>query len=177
MRELIKKPLVIIGMMGSGKSTIGKKLARKLGLQFYDSDKVIEEREGLSIMDIYDFMGEKYFQEKEAEIIKEVLNYGVVVLSTGGSSFMNESTRNLIKENAISVWLSADLEILYNRIIKRNTRPELNISDKKKALEEMLKERNPIFSKADITVESKDFDAHHVVDSALVRIKKYLESK
>ena len=161
-------------MMGSGKSTIGKKLARKLGLQFYDSDKVIEEREGLSIMDVYDFMGEKYFQQKEAEIIREILNYGVVVLSTGGSSFMNENTRALIKKNSTSIWLSVDLEILYNRVIKRNTRPELNIQDKKSTLKKMLEERESIFSTADVVVESKDFDAHHVVDTALVRLKNFL---
>ena len=95
-KKILTKPVVLIGMMGSGKSTVGKKLARKLNLQFYDSDKVLEEREALSIVDIHDFMGERYFYQKEEEVIKEIIGYGVVILSTGGSSFMNENIRNYI---------------------------------------------------------------------------------
>ncbi len=176
MRELITKPIVFIGIMGSGKSTIGKKLARKLNLQFYDSDKVIEEREGLSIVDIYDFKGEEYFRNKEYEIVKEILNYGTVILSTGGSTFLNDELRNIIKTRAISIWLYADLEILYSRVIRRNTRPELNNyhGDKKAILEKLIEERYPVYAESDITVESKDFDVHYIVDTVMARLRKYV---
>ena len=164
MREFITKPIVFIGMMGSGKSTIGKRLARKLNLQFYDSDKVIEEREGLSIVD------------KEYDIVKEILGYGTVILSTGGSTFLNDELRGIIKEKAISIWLYADIDILYSRVIRRNTRPELNsyAGDKKEILQKLMDERYPIYSQADITVESKDFDVHYIVDTVMARLRKYV---
>ncbi len=176
MREFITKPIVFIGMMGSGKSTIGKRLARKLNLQFYDSDKVIEEREGLSIVDIYDFKGEEYFRNKEYDIVKEILGYGTVILSTGGSTFLNDELRGIIKEKAISIWLYADIDILYSRVIRRNTRPELNsyAGDKKEILQKLMDERYPIYSQADITVESKDFDVHYIVDTVMARLRKYV---
>lgn len=177
MKELIKKPLVFVGLMGSGKSTIGKKVANKLGLKFYDSDKIIELREGLSIVDIHDFKGEDYLRKKEEEVIKEVLNYGVILLSTGSGAFMNDDLRGLILDRAISIWLKADLEILYGRVIRRNTRPELVSSNKKETLEKLMEERYPLYQEANITVESEDFDTHYIVDLVLVRLQKYLNSK
>ena len=170
---IFTKPIVLIGMMGSGKSTVGRKLARKLNLQFYDSDKVLEEREGLSIVDIHDFMGEKYFLQKEEETIKEIIGYGVVVLSTGGSSFINENIRNFIKKNTISIWLDSKLETIYERVSRRNTRPELIASDnKKELLEKLLEERQPIFNQADIRVES-DLEAHHLVNNLIEKLENY----
>ena len=164
------KPLVLIGMMGSGKSTVGRKLARKLNLQFYDSDKVIEDREALSIVDIHDFMGEKYFHQKEEEVIKEIIGYGVIVLSTGGSSFMNKNIRNFIKENAISIWLDSDLETIYERVSRRNTRPELIASnDKKELLKTMLEERKSMFQEAKIKIDS-DLEAHHLVRNIIEKL-------
>ncbi len=173
MKELITKPLVLIGIMGSGKTTIGKKIAKKLNLQFYDSDRVIEEREGLSVVDIYDFKGGPYFQAKEQEVVKEILSYGITVLSTGGSTFLNEDLRSIIKEKAISVWLSADIDVLYNRVAKRNTRPELNCENKLEVLKKMIDECYPIYNQADIIIQSNDFDAHYIVDSLMARLKKY----
>ena len=160
-------------MMGSGKSTVGKKLARKLNLQFYDSDKVLEDREALSIVDIHDFMGEKYFYQKEEEVIKEIIGYGVVVLSTGGSSFMNENIRNFIKEKTISIWLDSNLDTIYERVSRRNTRPELiALDNKKELLAKMLKERDPIFKQADIKIES-DLEAHNLVSSIIEKLDAF----
>ncbi len=176
MKESINKPIVLIGIMGSGKSTIGKKLAKKLRLQFYDSDREIESREGVSVIDIYDFKGEEYFKKKEEEIVKEILGYGITLLSTGSSTFLNDELRAIIKKNAISIWLSADLDTLYNRVIRRNTRPELDkIDNKKELLEKMMEERYPVYSQADITVMSQDLDTHYVVDTVIAKLRKFLQ--
>ena len=172
-KKILTKPVVLIGMMGSGKSTVGKKLARKLNLQFYDSDKVLEDREALSIVDIHDFMGERYFYQKEEEVIKEIIGYGVVILSTGGSSFMNENIRNFIKEKTISIWLDSNLDTIYERVSRRNTRPELIASDnKKELLAKMLQEREPIFKQADIKIES-DLEAHHLVSTIIEKLDDF----
>jgi shikimate kinase len=170
----LTKPVVLVGMMGSGKSTIGKRLAQKLNLQFYDSDKIIEEREGLSVVDIYDFRGQEYFKNKEEQVITEVLSYGTVILSTGGESFLNDNIRNKIKDNAVSIWLKTDLKILQDRVSRRNTRPQFISSDSKELLENMITNSEPVFNEADIIVESTDLDAYMLVDLVLNRIKNFL---
>jgi len=174
MRNLLRKPIVLVGMMGSGKSTIGKRLAYKLNLQFYDSDKIIEDRDGLSVLDIYDYRGEEYFREQEEKTIREVLQYGVVVLSTGGGSFFKEDVRKLIKEKAISIWLKTNVETIHERISRRNTRPiqDHNIE----TIQKLVDEGDDIYGKADITVESSDMEAHFVVDTIMGKLKTYLEA-
>lgn len=175
MKIKITKPVVLIGMMGSGKSTIGKRLAKRLNLQFYDSDKVIEEREGLSIVDIYDFRGEPYFRKKEFETIKEILRYGPTVLSTGGNSFMDPEIRDMIKNQSISVWLSTDVNTIYERVSKRNTRPELNYENKLEILQKLVDDRTDIYSESDITIESNNDDVHFLVDALVSRIQKFIQ--
>ena len=177
MRHLITKPIALVGMMGSGKSTVGKKLARKLQLQFYDSDKVIEDREGLSISDIYEFRGEEYLRHQEVEVINEILYYGVIVLSTGGSSFAVPELHKLMKENAISIWLKADIEILYERVSRRNTRPQLNCENPKDVLEKMITELTPSYEDADVIIQSGDTELHFVVDIVLNKLHEFLLSK
>lgn len=176
MRNILKKPIVLVGMMGSGKSTIGKKLAYKLNLQFYDSDKMIEEREGLSVIDIYDFRGEDYFKTKETDVIKEVLGYGTVILSTGGESFLNDDIHEMIKSQSISIWLKTDISTLHERVSRRNTRPQFSGSNKMEVIEQMVEECYPVFEKADITIESKDMEAHFVVDTILSKLKGFIEN-
>jgi shikimate kinase len=171
MKTKITKPIVLIGMMGSGKSTIGKKLAKKLHMQFYDSDQVIEEREGLSVLDIYDFRGEEYFKLQEEKIIKEILRYGTIILSTGGGSFINNELRNLIKEKAISIWLHTDINTIVERISRRNTRPGLNGENKREVLEKLISDQYPLFEQADIKIESGNSDAHFIVDNIMLKLK------
>jgi shikimate kinase len=175
MRHLIRKPIVLIGMMGSGKSTIGRRLAGKLNLQCYDSDKIIEDREGLSVMDIFEFRGEPYFKAKEEDVISEILSYGAVVLSTGGESFLNEAVRSKIMSGAISVWLKTDPDTLYNRVSRRNTRPQFQDVDKRGFIQEMVEKSYPYLENADIIVESKDMEAHFVVDTVISKLRHYLE--
>ncbi|AIF81740.1 shikimate kinase [endosymbiont of Acanthamoeba sp. UWC8] len=172
MRIKVTKPIVLVGIMGSGKSTIGKKLAKKLHMQFYDSDQVIEEREGLKIVDIYDYRGEEYFKKQEESIIKEVLRYGTIILSTGGGSFANEEVRNLIKEKAISIWLYSDIDTIYERISRRNTRPGLNGENKLEVLESLIEQQYPLLEQADIKINSGNADAHYIVDNILVKLKE-----
>jgi len=176
MKDSILRPIVLVGMVGSGKSTVGKRLARKLNLPFYDSDKVIEKREGLSVVDIYDFKGKDYFAQKEEEVIKEIFGYGVFVLSTGGSTFFNQTLRSLIKQNATSVCLSASIDVLHERVLRRDTRPEfLNCDNKREILERMIQESQEVYSDADIVVESsKNQDIYYVVDTIIARLRKHL---
>ena len=137
MKKKLKKPIVLVGMMGSGKSTVGRKLAKKIDLRFYDSDNIIEGREGLSITDIHEYMGQKYFQEKEEETIKEILDYGNIVLSTGGGSFSNPNIRNIIKEKATCIWLDANINTILERVSRRNTRPELIGKNNKEVIQDV----------------------------------------
>lgn len=173
LREALDKPIILAGIMGSGKSTVGKKLARRLNLQFYDSDKVIEDRHGLSVVDIYDFKGPDYFQQQETKVITEILGYGQLVLSTGGGSFANQELRSLMKSSAITIWLSASIDVLYERVNRRNTRPELNHGDKKAILQKMIDDSKDLAEQADIIVESLENDSHYIVDVIISRLKKH----
>ncbi len=164
-------------MMGSGKSTIGKRLAYKLNMQFYDSDKVIEEREGLSVLDIFEFRGEDYFRQKEIEIIKEIIGYGNVVLSTGGGSFVIDEVRDLVKETAVSIWLKTDIATIHERVSRRNTRPLLSGDNKLEIIQKLSAERDPIYEKADIIVESSENEIHYVVDTILIKLKSFLDQQ
>jgi shikimate kinase len=173
MRNLIvKKPVVIVGMMGSGKSTIGKRLAHKLNLQFYDSDKTIEERENLSVVDIFYYKGEEYFRQEEANIIKEILGYGSVILSTGGGSFLIEEVREMVKKKATSIWLKTDLSTIHKRVSRRNTRPGLDTADDKlEVLQKIAEEALPIYQEADIVIDCDNMETFHVVDAIINKLK------
>jgi len=174
-RSVIRKPIVLVGMMGSGKSTIGKRLAYKLNMQFYDSDKVIEEREGLSALDIFEFRGEEYFRQKEITTIKEILDYGNVVLSTGGGSFIIDEVRELIKQQAVSIWLKTNIETIHERVSRRNTRPLLSGDNKLEVIQKLSAERDPIYEQADIIVESSENEIHYVVDTILIKLKTFFD--
>jgi len=174
MKIKLNKPIVLVGMMGSGKSTIGRKLAKKIDLRFYDSDNIIEGREGLSIADIYEYMGQKYFQEKEEETIKEILDYGKVILSTGGSSFSNPNIRKIIKAKATCIWLDANIDTILERVSRRNTRPELIGRNNREVITQMMEEKKPHFDEAHIKIES-NLEAHHLVSTLISRLQKHQE--
>ena len=173
----VKKPIVFVGSAGSGKSTVGRRVAKKLKIQFYDSDKIIEEREGLTVVEIYNRNGHDYFSQREREVVQEILTtYGVVILSTGSNAFIDPILHKFIKNNAITVWLHAQLDILAERISRRNSRPGFTPDNTFVMLREIIDQHYPIYKTADIAVESHKQDIYRVVDNVISKLKKYIES-
>lgn len=152
-----KKIIAIIGLMGVGKTTMGNKLATKLGYYFVDSDLEIEDREQKSITEIFAKNGEKYFREVEKTVIGEIVARDEqVVLSLGGGAFINEEVRRILQEKAVVVWLDVPLEVILHRLGGKTNRPLLNNKNKREALKELADKRYPIYALADLKVESNN---------------------
>jgi shikimate kinase len=154
--QRLNKTIVLVGLMGAGKSCVGKRLAACLGLPFVDADREIEEAAGCSISDYFAAHGEKTFRDGERRVIQRLLGNPMHVLATGGGAFMDASTRALIKDKAISVWLKAELDQLLKRIGRRNDRPLLQNVDPRAKLAELIDLRYPVYAEADVTVDSAD---------------------
>jgi shikimate kinase len=150
------RSVVLVGMMGAGKSSIGKRLAMALDIPFLDADTEIEKAAGMSIPDIFESKGEPYFRAGEARVISRILDSGPQVLATGGGAFMNEQTRDAVARRGISVWLKADLDVLLRRVKRRADRPLLKNGDPAVTLERLMAERDPVYAQADVTVSSRD---------------------
>lgn len=172
----IPKTVAIIGMMGSGKSTIGKRLAKRLSIPFFDSDQEVETASGgYSVTSIYEQWGEAAFKDAENKVIKRLLDTQPVhVLSTGDGAFISPPTRDLLRENAITVWLKANLETLVERVQNRKGRPLLFEGDPTEILSSLIEERYPIYQMADICVESDDETYQDTVDKILVSLKEFV---
>lgn len=168
------RTVVLVGLMGAGKTTVGRRLAERLGLRFVDADNEIEAAAGMSIADIFETHGEAHFREGERRVIARLLEEPGQVLATGGGAFMDPETRALIAERAISVWLKADLDVLYHRVVRRNTRPLLRLDDPRKVLERLIAERYPVYAEADVTVESGDVPHEAMVDKIVAALKARL---
>lgn len=149
------KPVVLVGMMGAGKTTVGRRLALRLDLPFFDSDTEIERASGMSVSELFEAHGEKSFRDGEARVMKRLLEGPPHVLATGGGAITHAETRNRINESAVSVWLKADVETLARRATKRDTRPLLRSSDPAETLRQLSVERAPFYAQADIHVESQ----------------------
>ncbi|WP_245296909.1 MULTISPECIES: shikimate kinase [Rhodomicrobium] len=162
-----KRPVVLIGLMGAGKSAIGKRLAATLDLPFADADQEIERAAGKTINEIFEENGEAYFRDGERRVIARLLDEGSKVLATGGGAFMNEETRARIAATGVSVWLKAELDLLMHRVARRDTRPLLRASDPRAVMEKLIAERYPIYALADITVASRDV-AHEVIVGEII---------
>jgi shikimate kinase len=162
------RSIVLVGMPGSGKSSIGRRLAQYLGLEFVDADQEIEAAAGMSIADIFSQHGEPYFRAGEARVIARLLDKGSQVIATGGGAFVNPDTRALVRTRAVSVWLKADVDLLLRRVKRKNDRPLLRVADPEAVLKRLLAEREAIYAEADITVTSLDVP-HEAVVEALVR--------
>jgi len=132
---------VLVGLMGAGKSTVGRRLAAALGHPFIDADAEIEKAAGRSVADIFETYGEEAFRSGERRVIARLLDSSPVVLATGGGAFMDEETRALVKERAVSIWLRADIDVLMKRVSKRDTRPLLRVEDPRKVMEKLIEER------------------------------------
>jgi shikimate kinase len=170
------KTIVLIGMMGAGKTCIGRKLAERLEIPFIDADAEIAEAAGCSIPDIFAVHGETAFREGERRVIARVLDGPVHVLATGGGAFMNEQTRAKIRERAISVWLRADIDLLLRRVSRRNNRPLLQQGDPRQILEKLMTERCPVYAEADIIVDVTDAPRETTVTRVIESLQEYIAS-
>jgi shikimate kinase len=161
--KLGPRSLVLVGLMGAGKSTVGRRLAQKLGLPFLDADHEIEAAAGMTIPDIFSIYGEEYFRDGERRVIARLLQEGPIVLATGGGAFMSAETRSRIAESAFSIWLRADLDVLMRRVRKRTNRPLLQNTDPESTMRTLMDIRYPVYAQADLTVESHEAPHDRVV--------------
>lgn len=162
-----KRLIVLIGMMGAGKSTVGRRLAARLKLPFVDADNEIEAAAGMTIPEIFEAHGETHFRDGEARVIARLLDGGPGVLATGGGAFMREETRRRIQDKAVSVWLKADADVIMRRVRRRADRPLLQTADPTGTVTRLLTEREPVYANADVTVWSRDVPHDKVVDECL----------
>lgn len=168
------RSLVLIGLMGAGKSAIGRRLAKRLELEFVDADKEIEAAAGKTINEIFADHGEPYFRDGERRVIARLLDGGPIVLATGGGAYMNESTRAEISEKGLSIWLKAELDILLERVSRRDTRPLLKTGDPHEIMKALMDERYPVYAGADITVESRDVPHEVIVEEIVQAVMRRL---
>lgn len=171
----VPKTIVLVGLMGAGKSHIGRRLASRLNLSFVDADAEIEAAARASIEDIFALHGEAAFRDGERRVVARLLDGPIHVLATGGGAFLNPETRALIRKRAISVWLRADLELLMSRVSRRNDRPLLKQGDPRKILERLIAERHPVYAEADIVVDSIDGTSSLTVNRLMQALRQYLE--
>lgn len=170
----LAKSIVLIGMPGSGKSTIGKRLSARLGLDFVDSDQEVETAAGMSVSEIFEKLGEPAFREGERKVISRLLRGKPLVLSTGGGAFMNEVTRALIKEEGISVWLKADFDVLLERTSRSNDRPLLRKGDPATILRGLMQTREPVYALADLTVSSDNIPIEQTTEHVVQALESIL---
>ncbi len=166
-RPQVDRSIVLVGLMGAGKSAIGRRLANRLAMPFIDADSEIERAAGCSIKDIFELHGEAAFRDGERRVIARLLARPPHVLATGGGAFMDSGTRDAIRASGISVWLRADIELLVSRVSRRNDRPLLAGGEPRAILQKLMEERHPIYAEADIVVESMDGPHEQTVQAVL----------
>ncbi len=172
-RKLLKpKIILLVGMMGVGKTSLGRILSKKLQLPFYDSDKEIEKSMGLSITELFSKFGADEFRLGEERMMNRLLNGASCVLSSGGGAFLSEKTRQLAKDKAVSIWLKADGDVISKRTQGRTHRPLVPAADNRKVIEQLIAERYPVYSEADITVESFCESPYKTVNRLLAELEK-----
>ena len=175
----INKIILLVGLMGSGKTSVGKRLAKKLELPFVDGDQEIEKAAGLPLVDVLKCFGEEEYRAGETRVMHRLLQSSPCVLASGGGSFVPQQTRALAKQNAITIWLKADVDTLYKRTYGRRHRPFLqgNDSHLKNKLEEYISEEYPYYSEADIVVETKNEAVNSTVFRVISALEKYMAKK
>jgi shikimate kinase len=170
----VTKTIALVGLMGAGKSSIGRRLAHRLGLAFIDADSEIEAAADATIEEIFQRHGEAAFRDGERRVIARILDSPVHVLATGGGAFMDASTRALIRARAVSVWLRADIELMLARVGRRSNRPLLKSDDPRGVLEQLMAQRYPIYAQADITVDSVDGPPDATLERVLAALARHL---
>ncbi|NNK78248.1 MAG: shikimate kinase [Litoreibacter sp.] len=169
---VLTQPVVLVGMMGSGKTAVGGALARMLGVDFLDSDDAIVTAANMSIAEIFERDGEPFFRKRETEVLARLLDGKPAVLSTGGGAFLSPENRELIADRAVSVWLKADLDLLWSRVRHKTTRPLLRTDNPYETLKEIAGERNPIYAKAELAVEAHaDYSIEQMAQSVYETLK------
>lgn len=173
------KIILLVGLIGSGKTSVGKRLAKRLSLPFIDGDQEIEKASGLSVIDVFKCFGVDEYRAGEERIMKRLLSGAPCVLASGGGAFVAEQTRLLAKKNALTIWLKADLDVLYNRTAGRKRRPFLQCSDSKikNKLQTYINDEYPYYSEADIIVETKNEAIDQTVDRVFAALKEYISIK
>jgi len=175
LREALgSRSLVLIGMMGAGKSTIGRRLATRLSLDFIDADHEIERAAGMTIPEIFATQGEVQFRDGERRVMARLLAQGPQVLATGGGAYMNAETRDRIAAAGISIWLKADFDVLMRRVRKRPGRPLLHTPDPEGTLRRLIAERYPVYAQADVTITSRDGPHETIVNEIIAAVRKIL---
>lgn len=164
----LNRTVVLVGLMGAGKSTVGRRLADRLGVSFVDSDSEIETAADMTIPEIFERFDEQYFRDGERRVIARLLADEPCVLATGGGAFLSSENRKMIGEGGVSVWIKADLETLWDRVKDKTSRPLLNGDDPKGVLTKLLEARYPLYGTADIVVNSAAGDPHEVVVAAII---------
>ena len=172
--RLGERSIVLVGLMGCGKSSVGRRLASRLGLGFVDADEEIERVAAKSIVEIFADHGEAYFRDGERRVIARLLSTGPQVLATGGGAFINPETRANIRERGVSIWLRADLPVLMRRVSKRDTRPLLKSGDPEATMRDLMAKRYPIYADADIIIESRDVPHDVIVNEVIAALKAKL---
>jgi len=167
--------IVLIGLMGAGKTTVGRRLAQKLGLPFVDADHEIERAAGMSVSDIFEQHGEAHFRDGERRVIARLLETGPQVLATGGGAYMDETTRHNISARGICVWLKCSHKLLMKRVRKRGHRPLLKTADPDAVMQELMDKRYPVYAKSDLTVVSRDVSHNTIVNDIIRTLHSYFE--
>jgi shikimate kinase len=170
----LDRPLVLVGLMGVGKSTVGRRLARRLGLSFVDSDSEIEDASGFAPAEMFERYGERDFRDGERRLVARLVEGDVRVIATGGGAFVDPTTRELLNDRAITVWLDAPVDILAERTSRRDTRVQLRNGDPKRVLEKLDQERRQSYAEAHIHVKSGDGAHKDVVDAIVSALESYL---
>lgn len=169
------KTIALVGLMGCGKTSIGRRLAKKLELPFFDSDQEVEISAGCSMKEIYSVFGEESFKSGERRVIARLLSQPAQILATGGSSILDEETQILLKEKSITVWLDADLETLVARVSRRNDRPLIQDGNQREVLENLIKTCYPVYEKSDIHVKTYDEATNATVDRVIEAISDHVK--
>lgn len=170
----LDRPVVLIGMMGAGKSTIGLRAAGLLDVPFYDADKEIEKAADMTIPEIFETFGEAHFRDGERRVIARLLDGRPSVIATGGGAFMDTETRNLIAENALSVWLRAEEPLLWSRVSRRSSRPLLQTENPRQTLNNLIADRYPVYAEADLVVDSKDVSKEAMAGALVAAVRERL---
>ncbi len=170
----LDRPVVLVGLMGVGKSTVGRRLARRLGLSFVDSDAAIEDAAGIPAAEVFERFGERDFRDGERRLVARLVEGEIRVIATGGGAYVDPSTRKLLNERAITVWLDAPVDILAERTARRDTRAQLRNGNAKAVLERLSEERRPSYAEAHIHVRSGDGAHKDVVEAIVAALDGYL---